>query len=195
MIIRWRVCPLRRIAALVPQSGVIIDLGCGHGLFTQLLARESATREVIGVDLDTHKIAVAQQATLPNLRYSASDIAVAPLPPAQAVTILDVFYLIPYPIQEQLLQTCAAKLAPGGVIVLKEMAEKPRWKVALNWLEESLAVRVFRITDHSGGGKFYFRERADWQHLFNQLGFSVDTIPLDRGYYHPHVVFVARKMA
>ncbi len=201
---------MRRIASRAPTSGVIVDLGCGHGLFTQLLARELPGRDVIGIDLDAHKIAVANQVQLPNLRYLAADIATAELPPAQAVTILDVLYLVPFPIQEQLLAVCADRLAPGGVILLKEMAELPRWKVALNWLEETLAVRVLGITDHSdkhadqadqpaqtqkqnGAGRFYFRPRADWQALFDRLGFNVETVPLDRGYYHPHVLFVARK--
>lgn len=190
MLIRWRVCPLPAIAAHVPDAGVILDLGCGHGLFAQLLARESSRREVIGVDLDAHKVALAQTLTLPNLRFVVGDVAETAVPPAQAVTIIDVFYLVPYDIQEQLLSVCAEKLAPGGVIVLKEMAEKPRWKVWLNWLEETLAVRVLKITV---GGKFYFRPRAEWQAIFKRLGFTVQTIPLDRGYYHPHVVFVARK--
>ena len=190
MIIRWRVCPLPKIAALVPQSGVILDLGCGHGLFTQLLARSAPQRRVIGIDLDADKIKVAQQLNLPNLEFAVGDVADVDVPPSQAVTITDVFYLVPYDIQEKLLAICADKLAPGGVIVLKEMSEVPRWKVFLNWLEETLAVKVLRITV---GADFYFRPRSEWQKLFEQLGFTVETIPLDRGYYHPHVVFVAKK--
>ena len=124
------------------------------------------------------------------LKESKSHVAEVDVPLPQAVTILDVFYLIPCEIQERLLGVCVGNLAPGGVIVLKEMAERPRWKVWLNWLEETLAVRVLRITV---GSKFYFRTRADWQAIFQRLGFTVETIPLDRGYYHPHVVFVARK--
>ncbi len=193
MLVRWRVCPLPAIAGMVPDQGVIVDLGCGHGLFSQLLARESSLRTVIGIDLDAHKVALAQCVSLPNLRFIVGDVAVTDVPPAQAVTILDLFYLVPYAVQERLLQICADKLAPGGVIVLKDMAERPRWKVWLNWLEETLAVRVLRITESDSGGRFYFRSCAEWQALFDRLGFGVETIALDRGYYHPHVVFVARK--
>src|SRR5438128_2860746 len=106
MLIRWRVCPLPAVARCVPTQGVIVDLGCGHGLFAQLLAREAPERTVIGVDLDAHKIMVAQSLSLPNLRFVAGDVAVVAVPPARAVTILDVFYLVPYAIQEQLLATC-----------------------------------------------------------------------------------------
>jgi 2-polyprenyl-3-methyl-5-hydroxy-6-metoxy-1,4-benzoquinol methylase len=190
MTIRWWVCPMRKIAAYAPQHGVIVDLGCGHGLFTQLLAREQPTRDVIGVDLDAHKVELAQKLNIPNLRVIVGDVGAIDLPPVDAVTILDVFYLVPYDLQAMLIQVCAARLAPGGAILLKEMAETPRWKVALNWLEETLAVRVLRITI---GGEFYFRPRADWVRLFESAGMQVEVIPIDRGYYHPHVLFVARK--
>ena len=102
MTIRWRVCPLPTIAAHVPDSGVILDLGCGHGLFAQLLARESARRDVIGVDLDAHKVALAQTLKLPNLRFIVGDVAETAIPPVQAVTILDVLYLVPNEVQERM---------------------------------------------------------------------------------------------
>jgi 2-polyprenyl-3-methyl-5-hydroxy-6-metoxy-1,4-benzoquinol methylase len=191
MIGRWYLCPMQKLASYVPQTGAIMDLGCGHGMFTQLLARESNQREVIGVDLDARKIEIARQVSLPNLRFILGDVADVDLPPVQAVTILDVFYLIPYEVQERLLAAAAARLAPDGVIVLKEMAETPRWKVRLNWLEETLAVKILHITQ---GSEFYFRPCADWQKLLGDLGFQVETIPLDHGYYHPHIVFIGRKL-
>ncbi len=191
MWIRWHLCPLVKLASYVPQHGVIVDLGCGHGLFSQLLATESSMRDVIGVDLDADKILLAQQIHLPNLRFIAGNITEVDLPPAQAITILDVLYLLPPAAQEHLLAVCAEKLSPDGVILLKDVAERPRWKFWLTWLEEILAVYVLKIT--MGTDRLYFRPRADWEALFRKLGFVVETIPLDRGYYHPHVVFVARK--
>jgi SAM-dependent methyltransferase len=191
MTIRWLVCPLPRIARFVPHKGVVVDLGCGHGLFSLLLARTELTRAVIGIDLDRDKIKLANTLPQRNLRFIAGDIAKQDdLPPAQAVTIVDVFYLVPYEAQERLLELSVQRLAPGGVIVLKDMAEAPRWKVWLNWIEETLAVRVLGITE-SSDSKFYFRPRAEWVALFEKLGFTVEVVPMDDGYYHPHVVFVA----
>ncbi len=191
MTIRWLVCPLRRIALYVPQKGVIVDLGCGHGLFSLFLARSAPTRAVIGMELDQEKLKLAQTLNQRNLRFIAGDIARQDdLPLAQVMTIIDVFYLVPYEAQERLLELCRQRLAPDGIILLKEMAEAPRWKVWLNWLEETLAVRVLGITE-STEKHFYFRPRAEWVALFEKLGFTVEVIPMDKGYYHPHVVFVA----
>src|SRR5260221_5900216 len=195
MLLLWRRCPLRGGARHVQMSGTIGHVGCGHGLFARLLARQSPDRNVLGIDLDAHKIALAQQLQVPNLQFIAGDVAETTLPPADAISIVDVFYLVPYAVQEHLLSVCADKLAPGGAIILKEMSERPRWKTLLNWLEETLAVRVLRITASADAGKFYFRSREEWRDLFAKLGFTVETIPLDRGYYHPHVLFIARKQS
>lgn len=196
--VRYWVCPLHAIADYVPQKGVIVDVGCGHGLFAQLLCRQSKERRIIGFDLDPHKIGIAAQLCAPgggftNLEFRIEDAAQAQVPPAQAVTILDVLYLIPYAAQEKLLADCVAKLAPGGVLLLKEIAERPRWKYWANWLEESLMVRVLGLT--AGRDRFYFRTRAGWQTLLRNLGLEVTTRELDRGYYHAHILFVGRKAA
>jgi 2-polyprenyl-3-methyl-5-hydroxy-6-metoxy-1,4-benzoquinol methylase len=191
MTVRWLVCPLKRLMLYVPQRGVILDLGCGHGLFSLLMASSAPTRAVIGIDLDQDKIKLANTLKQRNLRFIAGDIAKQEdLPLAQVVTIVDVFYLVPFETQERLLQLCTERLAPDGVILLKDMAEAPRWKVWLNWLEETLAVRVLGITETTES-RFYFRPRAEWVALFEKLGFSVEVVPMDAGYYHPHVVFVA----
>jgi len=62
---RHRLCPLQRIADHVPPHGRVLDVGCGHGLFGNLLALESARRQVVGVDPMASKIAVAQRVAAP----------------------------------------------------------------------------------------------------------------------------------
>src|SRR5688572_2964589 len=44
----------------VPRHGFIVDIGCGHGLFANVLAEASDARRVLGVDVDERKIAVAR---------------------------------------------------------------------------------------------------------------------------------------
>ena len=44
----------------VPKHGFIVDLGCGHGLFANVLMESSAQRRVLGLDLDPRKIDVAR---------------------------------------------------------------------------------------------------------------------------------------
>jgi len=188
---RLALCPFARLAEFVPPAGLIVDLGCGHGLFANALALESPERFVVGVEPAARKVALARAArpARGRVEFVQGDALSPPLAgPWQAALLIDVLYLFDPHRQERLLRTCADRLAPGGVLVLKEMDERPRWKARLNWLEEWLAVRVLRIT--LGGSAFTFRPLAEWAALCQRLGFETRVVRLDRGYYHPHGVVV-----
>ncbi len=108
-----------------------------------------------------------------------------------AVVIVDVLYLLPADVQRGLLQSCASTLAPGGVLVVKEMAPTPRWKAAWNRGQETLAVRLLGITEGEGGFTFVPPdELAAWM---AGDGLVAEHRSLHRGYPHPHHLVVGRK--
>jgi len=193
LALRWVMAPLPRIAALVPAEGVVLDLGCGHGLVSLLLARSRPARRVIGLDWDARKLATARALTEPNLCFAFCDLAGdTPLPAARGVLLADVVYLLSPPDQERLLARCAEALEPGGVLVLKETVDAPRWKAVLSRFQEALAVRVLGLTR---GCALHFRGSDEWVRLLESLGLEVRVVPLDRFRYHPHAAFVARRAA
>jgi len=100
----------------VPRHGFIVDLGCGHGLFANLLAESSAGRRVLGVDVDERKIAVARETIdeRESLRFELGDIVHDAVPKCDAVTIIDVLYLLPPSDQEAVLRKAASALAEGS---------------------------------------------------------------------------------
>ena len=188
---RHWLCPLARIAEHVPTRGRILDVGCGHGLFGNLLALESPRREIVGVDPMASKIAVAARAgrTLPNARYfvgSASGVAEADY---DAITVLDVLYLLPPPAKLALLQRCRALLAPGGVLLLKTNDTAPRWKYLWARFEEQVMTGL-GLTEGQG---LYFFSAAENEALLAAAGFRARVLRLDNWLPYPHVLFVATK--
>jgi len=185
---RLRLCPFERLAAYVPLTGLIVDLGCGHGVFASALALESSNRRVVGVEPSAHKLAAAR-ATRPrqdNVFLVQGDVLSVPLAqPWRAALLIDVLYLFAREQQEQILRICSERLEPGGVLLLKEMDDRPRWKAALNRFEEWLAVRVLQITWREADF-FTFRSLAEWAALCRTLGFETEIVRLDEGYYLPH---------
>jgi len=190
--IKFHICPILRMEAYVPDKGTIVDLGCGNGLFAAILKLGSPARSIIGIDLDARKIAEARKSlgNVPHLDFRLGDVAAVEYPPANATTIIDVLYLIPFEAQERILRMCAAALPPGGLLVLKDMDKQPRWKYAWNMIQETLAVKIIGFTL---GSRFFFRRRADYVALLTGLGFTVEIVPLHRGYWYPHILFVAKK--
>ena len=63
---------------ILPRTGNILDVGCGHGQMTRWMAREAPGAAVLGIDLSCQKIDVArvdaQREGLSNVMFSTGDI-------------------------------------------------------------------------------------------------------------------------
>ena len=192
--IRWRTCPFDEVAAAVPNEGRILEIGCGHGLLSTLLAlQEPQRRTVVGTDVDGDKIRAAQRAAdgLSNLTFAPAAAGELPDGTWDAVCIVDVLYLIDRAGERALLHEVARRLNPGGALVVKEMGTTPAWKFRWMALQERLSVQVLRLTH---GDDLTFvppDELATWM---REAGLrDVVHRPLDRGHLHPHHLVTARK--
>lgn len=189
--IRWWSAPFRAVVRALPPAGRVVEIGCGHGLFSAYARLEAPGRDVVGVDIDAEKIAHARAAagSTDGLTFRVAESGAVPAGPWDAVVFVDVLYLLPADEQQRLLTESVAALAPGGVVVVKEMGSEPAWKVRWNTFQETLSVKVLRIT---AGSSFDFvapERTAAW---LTELGLDVEKVRLDRGRVHPHHMLVGR---
>src|SRR6185369_1650957 len=122
-----------------------------------------------------------------NLRFEVGTAEQVKLPPAALVSLVDVLYLLSPADQESVIAAAARALEPGGQLLVKEMSSRPRWKHTWNLLQETLAVRVLKLTA-SDRRRFHFRDEQQWAELMRAAGLRVDIERLDAGYLHPHVL-------
>lgn len=191
--VRWRSCPFAAVAEAVPRSGRILEVGCGHGLFSTFLALDSAEREVVGTDVDGDKIRAASRAAdgLTNLTFAPAAPGELPDGTWDAICIVDVLYLIDRDGERALLEEAATRLRPGGVLVVKEMATEPTWKFRWMALQEKLSVQILGITE---GHDLTFATPAEIAAWMTGAGLTdVRHRALGHGYLHPHHLVVATK--
>lgn len=101
----------------IPVPGEIVDLGCGTGSVTRLLARQFPDRSIIGVDNSPAMLEKAR-ALLPSVRFIESDMATFALP-SLAALIFSNAALHWLPDHASLFPALLARVAPGGVLAVQ----------------------------------------------------------------------------
>jgi len=119
---RLRRDPLcRRIDEMIPETGVVLEAGCGYGLLSNLLAAKSPHRTVIGIDSESAHIGVAQRSV--QARSTATfvllDASRDPLPEADAVLVVDVVGRWPAARRQDVVANLCASVRPGGMLIFR----------------------------------------------------------------------------
>ncbi|WPH15475.1 trans-aconitate 2-methyltransferase [Variovorax paradoxus] len=115
-----RTRPAQELLARVPLSEAthVVDLGCGPGNSTELLANRFPTAKVVGTDNSEAMLASARE-RLPQARFELSDIATW-APQDQAPDLIYANAALQWvPDHEQLIPRLFAALAPGGVLAIQ----------------------------------------------------------------------------
>lgn len=172
------------IEAHVPAEGTIVDLGCGHGVLANYLALRSTRRSVIGLDLSPHRIAIARAAAPPNAQFKVQDIFSGSLPQCQTIIVADVLHHLRSLAEgEALLARCCQALPPGGLLLVKEIGQRPWWKFQLTRPVDTVFYR----------NRVFFRTPDQFATLFTRLGLDAAFVPLHRWRPLCHIMYLCRK--
>ena len=134
---------LDEIGQYLPESGPVLDIGCGFGLFSLYYAATGPTRFLRGLDLNGRRIAMARRAAarlgLENVTYEQGDArdfkgdgAVA------AAYMLDIVHHIAPETVRPLLVRLRRCLPVGGLLLVKDVDTHPAPKRWFTWLLDKL---------------------------------------------------------
>jgi 2-polyprenyl-3-methyl-5-hydroxy-6-metoxy-1,4-benzoquinol methylase len=180
---------LDEIGQYLPPSGPVLDIGCGFGLFSLYYAATGPARFVRGIDLNARRIAMARRAaarlSIENVAYEEGDARTFKGDSEVAAAyMLDIVHHIAPETVPPLLRRLHACLAPGGVLVLKDVDTRPAPKRWFTWALDKLMAPTAPVRYWSSdelaaalrGAGFEVRRHA-----------MLDFLP------YPHVIYIATR--
>jgi trans-aconitate 2-methyltransferase len=99
---------------------LVLDLGCGPGHTSAMLAEAFPSALVVGIDNSPAFVAEATESALRRCRFTVGDVTRTPLPCAPADVVYGRFLLVHLPDPRATVAAWAGELSPGGVVVVEE---------------------------------------------------------------------------
>ncbi|TCI11433.1 class I SAM-dependent methyltransferase [Dyella soli] len=110
----------------------LLDIGCGIGLLGQYLHARGIVTQYLGLDSDPRKIeagtrALHQAGLQPALQLRQADGTTAHGVHGHVV-LLDVLHYLPAAGQRAMLENAVAHLAPGGLLIVRNVLRESSWR-------------------------------------------------------------------
>ena len=159
---------LDEIGQYLPESGPVLDIGCGFGLFSLYYAATGPGRFIRGVDVNARRIALARRAAV---RLGIDNVAVHHIPPDTVPPLLG------------RLHGC---LPPGGVLLVKDVDTRPAPKRWFTWALDKLMAPRTPV-------RYWSAEEVG--SALRAVGFETRRHAMLDFLPYPHVLYIATKRA
>lgn len=188
-IIRGRF--LEEIGQFLPAGAKVLEVGCGFGLFSLYFGRSRPDLQIHGFDIDEGRIATAEEVRrrlgIQNVTFAVGDARDAELPDGvDAFYMLDILHHLPHDAAAHLIRMCHDRLQPGGVLVVKDVDTRPRYKMAFTWLLDVIMTK---------GERPEYWNRRELRRELMDAGFDVFTYAMIDALPYPHQLFVCTRGA
>lgn len=161
---------------LIGDRKRIVDVGCGYGYLSVFLHYFNPSREIIGMDYDEDKVAVADNCIKKSsgLSFHAADIREWDMPEADVYFFNDVIhYLLPEE-QLDLLKKVNTKLGANGIIVIRDGIIEFRDRLKNTKLTETLSTKWFNFNKTTND--LSFLSAKEIERFANENGFGFELI-------------------
>ena len=177
---------------LLPAEGRILDVGCGFGLFAAYFAQTQPGRRITGIDTNEKRIAMARR-LMASLGQDGHEFFARDARAVQrvaggtfnAIYVLDVMHHVPREDQEALLVCLHDLLAPGGVLVLKDITTQPAFGLKFTELLDRVMV--------GWNEPLAYRHHSEWGAILSRIGLRSRAVRVPDILPYPHVVIAAWK--
>jgi uncharacterized protein len=139
---------------LVPRKGNILDIGCGYGFMSYMLAFTAEERIITGIDYDEDKIETAQHcfSKTDNINFVHANVMEFEFENYDAIILADILHYLQPDEQRQVIEKCISKLNEGAVVIIREGDKEVFKGHKRTRLSEFFSTKVLNFNKTKAGG-------------------------------------------
>ena len=160
---------------LIGSRKRVVDVGCGYGYLSVFLHYFDTSREIIGMDYDEDKVAVADNCIKKSagLSFLAADIREWDMPESDVYFFNDVIHYLRPEEQLDLLKKVNTKLGADGIIVIRDGIIEFQDRLKNTRLTEILSTKWFKFNKTTNDLSFLSAKEIERFASENGFGFEL----------------------
>ena len=186
IVLRWMLSHFEEMENYISPDAKVLDIGCGYGLFVNLVSLKGDKRHAAGLDTSHERISIAARSAQnrKNISFIEKDVAEMDFAPYDTVTFSDVLHHFSYSAQEELLKKIHRQIRKGAVVLIKELDTRPFLKYYISYVLDTFLYLGQRIS---------YRSLDSWKNVLNKIGFDVEAVILHKTTILSSVLYVCKK--
>ncbi|MEO5682595.1 MAG: 1-acyl-sn-glycerol-3-phosphate acyltransferase [Chitinophagaceae bacterium] len=142
---------------ILPQSGDILDIGCGYGFMPYMLHFTAPERRITGIDYDEDKIATANHCFSKDdgISFVHADVNTYPFGTYDAIVMMDILHYLQPDQQKIVIEKCIRHIKPGGQVVIRDGNKDLEKRQRGTALTEVFSTEITGFNKTSGKGLFF----------------------------------------
>lgn len=169
----------------------LLDVGCGVGLLAAYLRESGCTQPILGIEPDAEKVRTARDLVAgcyPDLDFREGDARSLPEFSGDVV-LLDVLHYMEPADQRFVLESVAARIAPGGCALIRTTFRDSSWRYLATMIEEVFV----RASGWIRGGHCHFPTRQEIETAFQSPHLSPSIRPMwGKTPFNSHLIEIRR---
>jgi 2-polyprenyl-3-methyl-5-hydroxy-6-metoxy-1,4-benzoquinol methylase len=190
--VRFRILHQRfldEIGQYLPDTGRVLDIGCGFGLFSQYYAKRFPDLHILGIDINANRIDMARRAAkklgLRNVDYEIADVtAFRGAADFDGAYMLDIAHHIPRVALQPLVEQIYTVLNLGCRFLIKDVNTTPAAKLWFTYLLDKAIDVKAELNYWAEDEMLTLVRAAGFEAFYHSM---VDLLP------YPHILYVCRK--
>lgn len=168
VLLRILILPFWKIDKVLPDTGTIMDIGCGNGGVSNYLSLSSPKRYLVGIDLSEKRIqsAIKTVGKRKNIKFILGNILDMNFNTTAHFLMVDALHHIPFNQQDKLLIFLSKIIKKNSLLIIKD-TDKTN---SLSSLFGDLTEKILYPHD-----QIYSRSKEEWIKILTKLGFNCQT--------------------
>lgn len=175
----------------IPDSGTVLDYGCGYGIFSNYLKMKNPNLKIIGFDISTTRINEAKKSAISNEIEFTDKLQTFKFDNLKLVLLIDVLVFLKHDEKVSLLRKIYESLEDNGIVFIKDTLKSNSFRFRYTNFEEKIKIKL-KVYGNIKPELNYITP-SEFESILTETGFKIVEIIPENLFLYPGIFIIAQK--